>query len=72
MHACKHAALSRGSDGDCGPLAVSSVEDPEKMLDQTVTEMQNDLIKMRQASAQVPNGGLLRLPCAFCPRPVAA
>lgn len=33
--------------------AVSSVEDPEKMLDQTVTEMQNDLIKMRQASAQV-------------------
>lgn len=32
--------------------AVSSVEDPEKMLDQTVSEMQNDLIKMRQASAQ--------------------
>ena len=36
----------------CGG-AVSSVEDPEKMLDQTVSEMQNDLIKMRQASAQV-------------------
>ena len=34
-------------------FAVSSVEDPEKMLDQTVSEMQNDLIKMRQASAQV-------------------
>ena len=33
--------------------AVSSVEDPEKMLEQTVNEMQSDLIKMRQASAQV-------------------
>jgi phage shock protein A len=33
--------------------AVSGVEDPEKMLDQTVNEMQEDLIKMRQASAQV-------------------
>ncbi|KAK9819244.1 hypothetical protein WJX81_005542 [Elliptochloris bilobata] len=32
---------------------VSGVEDPEKMLDQTVNEMQEDLIKMRQASAQV-------------------
>ncbi|BDA43705.1 Membrane-associated protein VIPP1, chloroplastic [Coccomyxa sp. Obi] len=32
---------------------VSSVEDPEKMLEQTVNEMQSDLIKMRQASAQV-------------------
>ncbi|CAK0781978.1 hypothetical protein CVIRNUC_005521 [Coccomyxa viridis] len=32
---------------------VSSVEDPEKMLEQTVNEMQTDLIKMRQASAQV-------------------
>jgi len=31
---------------------VSSVEDPEKMLEQTVNEMQSDLIKMRQASAQ--------------------
>jgi len=28
-------------------------QDPEKMLDQTVNEMQEDLIKMRQASAQV-------------------
>ena len=34
-------------------VAVSGVEDPEKMLDQTVNEMQEDLIKMRQASAQV-------------------
>jgi phage shock protein A len=32
---------------------VSAAEDPEKMLDQTVNEMQADLIKMRQASAQV-------------------
>lgn len=32
---------------------VSSAEDPEKLLDTVVTEMQEDLIKMRQASAQV-------------------
>jgi phage shock protein A len=32
---------------------VSAAEDPEKVLDQVVTEMQEDLIKMRQASAQV-------------------
>lgn len=32
---------------------VSAAEDPEKMLEQTVNEMQEDLIKMRQASAQV-------------------
>ncbi|GBF97603.1 hypothetical protein Rsub_10739 [Raphidocelis subcapitata] len=32
---------------------VSAAEDPEKILDQVVTEMQEDLIKMRQASAQV-------------------
>jgi len=30
-----------------------SQQDPEKMLEQTVNEMQEDLIKMRQASAQV-------------------
>jgi len=34
-------------------LSVSAAEDPEKMLEQTVNEMQGDLIKMRQASAQV-------------------
>ena len=34
-------------------FAVSSAEDPEKLLDTVVTEMQEDLIKMRQASAQV-------------------
>ncbi|KAJ7554696.1 hypothetical protein O6H91_05G005500 [Diphasiastrum complanatum] len=32
---------------------VSSAEDPEKLLDQTVLEMNEDLVKMRQASAQV-------------------
>ena len=31
---------------------VSAAEDPEKILDQTVIEMQEDLVKMRQASAQ--------------------
>jgi hypothetical protein len=34
-------------------VAVSNAEDPEKLLDQVVNEMQEDLIKMRQASAQV-------------------
>eukprot|EP00270_Netrium_digitus_P017649 TRINITY_DN652_c0_g1_i1.p1 TRINITY_DN652_c0_g1~~TRINITY_DN652_c0_g1_i1.p1 ORF type:complete len:354 (-),score=136.68 TRINITY_DN652_c0_g1_i1:156-1217(-) len=33
--------------------ALSAVEDPEKMLDQTVDEMADDLAKMRQATAQV-------------------
>lgn len=32
---------------------VSSAEDPEKLLDTVVNEMQDDLIKMRQAAAQV-------------------
>lgn len=32
---------------------VSSAEDPEKLLDQTVREMQEDLIKMKQTSAAV-------------------
>ncbi|KAJ7561901.1 hypothetical protein O6H91_03G046700 [Diphasiastrum complanatum] len=32
---------------------VSTFEDPEKLLDQTVLEMNEDLVKMRQASAQV-------------------
>ena len=32
---------------------VESAEDPEKILDQAVLEMQEDLVKMRQASAQV-------------------
>ncbi|KAJ0034973.1 hypothetical protein Pint_26013 [Pistacia integerrima] len=32
---------------------VSSFEDPEKILEQTVLEMNDDLVKMRQATAQV-------------------
>jgi len=32
---------------------VSNAEDPEKLLDQVVQEMQGDLIRMRQAAAQV-------------------
>jgi len=32
---------------------VSSAEDPEKILEQALVEMQEDLVKMRQASAQV-------------------
>ncbi|KAI5008674.1 hypothetical protein ZWY2020_009722 [Hordeum vulgare] len=32
---------------------ISSFEDPEKILDQAVLEMNDDLIKMRQATAQV-------------------
>ena len=32
---------------------MSSAEDPEKILDQAMIEMQEDLVKMRQASAQV-------------------
>ncbi|KAL3693794.1 hypothetical protein R1sor_007445 [Riccia sorocarpa] len=32
---------------------VSAAEDPEKLLDQTVNEMNEDLVKMRQATAQV-------------------
>lgn len=34
-------------------LAVKSLEDPRKMLDQAVSEMKEDLVKMRQASAEV-------------------
>lgn len=32
---------------------VKSLEDPRKMLDQAVSEMKEDLIKLRQASAEV-------------------
>ena len=35
------------------PPLTPCQQDPEKMLEQTVNEMQEDLIKMRQASAQV-------------------
>lgn len=53
-------------------LAVSSAEDPEKLLDQVVNEMQEDLIKMRQASAQVCALGSAHMPamqylyCSLC------
>ncbi|XP_078164880.1 membrane-associated protein VIPP1, chloroplastic-like isoform X2 [Carex rostrata] len=33
--------------------AISSLEDPEKVLDQAVLEMNDDLVKMRQSTAQV-------------------
>jgi len=33
--------------------ALSAAEDPEKLLDQTVIEMNEDLVKLRQATAQV-------------------
>lgn len=33
--------------------AVSGMEDPEKVLNQTVTDMQGDLVKVRQAYAEV-------------------
>jgi phage shock protein A len=36
-----------------GHFAVSAAEDPEKILDQAVEDMQNDLIRMRQAAAEV-------------------
>lgn len=32
---------------------ISSFEDPEKILEQSVLEMNDDLVKMRQATAQV-------------------
>ena len=32
---------------------ISTFEDPEKILEQAVTDMNDDLIKMRQATAQV-------------------
>ena len=32
---------------------MTTAEDPEKLLDTVVIEMQEDLIKMRQAAAQV-------------------
>ncbi len=37
--------------------AVSAAEDPEKILDQAVEDMQGDLIRLRQAAAEVRRGG---------------
>lgn len=39
---------------------ISTFEDPEKILEQTVLEMTDDLTKMRQATAQVR---ISSLPC---------
>lgn len=39
---------------------VTGMEDPEKILNQTMTDMQNDLIKVRQAYAEV-SAGLKRI-----------
>ena len=36
-----------------GVCAVEGAEDPERILDQAVTDMNNDLIKLRQATAKV-------------------
>ncbi|KAL0038022.1 hypothetical protein WJX79_009815 [Trebouxia sp. C0005] len=36
-----------------GDSAAKALEDPRKMLDQAVSEMREDLVKMRQASAEV-------------------
>ena len=32
---------------------IKSLEDPEKILDQAVNDMQNDLIKIRQSYAEI-------------------
>jgi phage shock protein A len=45
--------------------AVSAAEDPEKILDQVVNEMQEDLIKMRQASAQVRKQAAVAAPAVM-------
>lgn len=37
----------------CLCLAVADLEDPRKLLDQAVADMQADMAKMRSASAQV-------------------
>lgn len=34
-------------------VVVSAAEDPEKILDQAVADMQQDLIRLRQAAAEV-------------------
>jgi phage shock protein A len=32
---------------------ISNLEDPEKVLDQAVVDMQNDLVKIRQSYAEI-------------------
>ena len=63
MHGIAREAISQSLKLSQWPtVAVSSAEDPEKILEQAVEEMQNDLIKMRQASAQV----LAQPACSAC------
>ena len=45
-------------------FTVSGAEDPEKLLDQAVNEMQSDLVRLRQASAQVHSAFILRVDVA--------
>lgn len=48
---CDSALLAVLHKASC--TAAKSLEDPRKMLDQAVSEMKEDLVKMRQASAEV-------------------
>ncbi|KAM0836938.1 hypothetical protein ACQ4PT_061987 [Festuca glaucescens] len=47
------ARTTSTAPGSYANAVISSFEDPEKILDQAVLEMNDDLIKMRQATAQV-------------------
>lgn len=52
-------ARRHASSPACPPThlpAVSAAEDPEKILDQAVADMQTDLIRLRQAAAEVGGG----------------
>ena len=49
LHSVRVCILSRRF----GVCAVEGAEDPERILDQAVTDMNNDLIKLRQATAKV-------------------
>ena len=40
--------------------AVGAAEDPEKILDQAVEDMQADLIRLRQAAAEVGRAAVLQ------------
>ena len=52
---CPYRLFSKAVDADSvSLLAVGELEDPRRMLDQAVTDMREDVTKMRQAAAQVP------------------
>ena len=55
LHTPTHwtVAKKKGVTKPCSVLAAKKLEDPRRMLDQAVSEMKEDLIKMRQASAEV-------------------